>query len=428
MRYFKLLILLLSVNHTIQATPSVARIWNEIQLNAIRIDAARPPVQARNLFHVSLAMYEAWAAYEVPSPTCLLGKYWNGSFYSFNGVPVPSNIDSARRKAISFAVYRLLYNRYIVSPNWATSKVKIDSTMLSLGYDTTDHSTNYASGNPAALGNYIAQQVITMGLSDGANQSGNYSGLGYSPNNPPISTSGVGNSTMLNVNSWQPLSFVTCIDQNGNPCGSATPAFVCPHWGRVGPFAMPQSSALHHTRNGYDWPTYYDPGTPPQLNVTDVNDTMSQFFKWGHEMVAIWSSHLDPSDTTMIDVSPQSLGNCPYYPNTLSGLQGFYNFLGGGQPGSGYALNPVTGMPYTPHLVKKGDFTRVISQFWADGPTSETPPGHWYVLFNMVSDYPGFQKKYEGVGPVLSDLEWDVKGYLSLGGAMHDAAIACWGI
>ena len=28
----------------------------------------------------------------------------------------------------------------------------------------------------------------------------------------------------------------------------------------------------------------------------------------------------------------------------------------------------------------------------------------------------------------MNDLEWDVKGYFTLGGAMHDAAISAWGI
>src|SRR5262245_54666725 len=38
---------------------SVARQWDEEMLAAIRRDLARPPVQARNLFHVSIAMYDS---------------------------------------------------------------------------------------------------------------------------------------------------------------------------------------------------------------------------------------------------------------------------------------------------------------------------------------------------------------------------------
>ena len=43
---------------------SVARRWNELLLQAIRNDYARPTVHARNLFHVSAAMYDAWAAFD----------------------------------------------------------------------------------------------------------------------------------------------------------------------------------------------------------------------------------------------------------------------------------------------------------------------------------------------------------------------------
>ena len=33
---------------------------------------------------------------------------------------------------------------------------------------------------------------------------------------------------------------------------------------------------------------------------------------------------------------------------------------------------------------------RVMAEFWADGPKSETPPGHWNVIANLVADSPGF--------------------------------------
>ena len=49
-----------------QAAPShsIARVWNEEILAAIRVDLPHPPVHARNLFHLSVAMYDAWAAYD----------------------------------------------------------------------------------------------------------------------------------------------------------------------------------------------------------------------------------------------------------------------------------------------------------------------------------------------------------------------------
>ena len=46
------------------AQHTVARQWNEVLLESIRSDFARPPVHARNLFHISMAMYDAWAVYD----------------------------------------------------------------------------------------------------------------------------------------------------------------------------------------------------------------------------------------------------------------------------------------------------------------------------------------------------------------------------
>lgn len=69
---------------------------------------------------------------------------------------------------------------------------------------------------------------------------------------------------------------------------------------------------------------------------------------------------------------------------------------------------------------------RIWSEFWADGPNSETPPGHWNTILNGVSDHPNLIKRIGGVGPVVSDLEWDAKAYFALNGAVHDSAIVAW--
>jgi len=69
-----------------------------------------------------------------------------------------------------------------------------------------------------------------------------------------------------------------------------------------------------------------------------------------------------------------------------------------------------------------------MTEFWADGPKSETPPGHWNVLANLVSDELAPNLKIGGTGPTVGRLEWDVKLYLAVNGAVHDAAIAAWGL
>ncbi len=124
------------------------------------------------------------------------------------------------------------------------------------------------------------------------------------------------------------------------------------------------------------------------------------------------SSLLDPTIPTTIDVSPGARGN-----DTL-----------GTNDGHGHPVNPATGQPYPPDVVNQGDFYRVMAEFWADGPKSETPPGHWNVLANLVSDELDPNLHVGGAGPAVDRLQWDVKLYLALNGAVHDAAIAAWGL
>ena len=114
----------------------------------------------------------------------------------------------------------------------------------------------------------------------------------------------------------------------------------------------------------------------------------------------------------MADFSPGAYGNNPL----------------GADTGTGHPVNPVTNLPYAPNMVKRGDFFRVLAEFWADGPNSETPPGHWHVLANEVADNPLTVKKIRGTGPTLNELEWDVKTYFALAGAVHDAACQAWSL
>lgn len=74
-----------------------------------------------------------------------------------------------------------------------------------------------------------------------------------------------------------------------------------------------------------------------------------------------------------------------------------------------------------------GDWGRAIAEYWADGPDSETPPGHWNTLANKVGD--GLEElRFGGAGTELDRLRWDIQTYLVLNGALHDAAIAAWGV
>jgi hypothetical protein len=172
--------------------PSVARQWNEMLLSAISRDLARPTVHARNLWHTSAAMYDAWAAYDDIASTWLLGRSQNGHFCDFarrtqyRRSPVARDTQVARETAISYAAYRIILHRFQNTPRFAEIAADADALMAALGYDTGF--TDSASGDesPAALGNHIAECYIAYGMDDGSNEANNYASVVYQPANLPI--------------------------------------------------------------------------------------------------------------------------------------------------------------------------------------------------------------------------------------------------
>ncbi|MCY7330505.1 MAG: hypothetical protein LH618_18285, partial [Saprospiraceae bacterium] len=151
------LLLIVAYSASVAAQKSVARRWNEVLLQGIRQDLARPPVQARNLFHVSVALYDAWAAYDSVATPYMLGKTVGNYTCPFTGVPVPADIRAAREEAMSYAAYRVIVWRFASSPNAFATITNVRNLMTTLGYDFNDLSVDYASGSAAALGNYIGQ-------------------------------------------------------------------------------------------------------------------------------------------------------------------------------------------------------------------------------------------------------------------------------
>jgi hypothetical protein len=405
---------------------SVAKQWNEEVLYAISADFARPTIHARNLFHASIAMYDAWMAYEPGGNTYLLGKELGEFSNEFDGVVIPQNADSAREMAMSYAVYRLIEHRYSISPGIISITNRINSLMDQLGYDPSNTSTDYVYGGPAELGNHIASVIIDFGMQDGSNEAGNHANLYYEPFNPPIAVEESGNPDIIDPNRWQQISLSESIDQSGEIVAD-TPPFLSPEWGNVLPFSMTDEDKTTKSRDGFDYHIYHDPGDPAYIDTT-VASGLESFYKWNFLLVPIWQSHLDTADGVVWDVSPASIGNIQEYPETVEEYEAFYDLFEGGDPGEGYDLNPVTGEPYEPLMIRRADYARVLAEFWADGPESVTPPGHWFKIYNEVIEHPLFERKWKGLGDELDPLEYDARAYLALGGAMHDAAIAAWSI
>ncbi len=135
-------------------THSVARVWNEALLLSIRHDWARPTVHARNLWHASALMYDAWAAWAAPAPVgpkpWLLGDTVHGYSCDFEGLALnldTIDVDEARQRSISFGAYRLLKHRFSNAPRAERISVHLDSQMEAMGYDTAWTSTEYTTGS-----------------------------------------------------------------------------------------------------------------------------------------------------------------------------------------------------------------------------------------------------------------------------------------
>lgn len=361
---------------------SIARRWNEQLLNSIRRDIPHPPKHARNLFHVSVAMWDAWATWQ---------DLADG--YVYTERHTAADIDEARRVAISYAAHRVLSHRYAGAIGGETSLDCYDGFMGVLGLDPEDRHTD--GDDPIAVGNRIGEMVIAHFADDGANEANNYADTtGWSPANP-VMVVDVAGTNVDDPNIWQQLNLGTAETQNGIVLEDSVQPYIAPHWRHVEPFALvldPVTGLYSDPVNGY--PTIDDP----------------EMVDWVVEVIRK-TAELDIDDGVMIDIGPGGLGNNPL----------------GSNDGEGYDVNPVTGEPYPENLVPRGDFTRVVAEIWADGPKSETPPGHWTKLGNDVSDRLADAELVPfGQGGPVDRLQWDVGLYFTVTAAVHDAAISAW--
>ena len=445
--------------------PSIARVWVDLLLSSIRKDFARPTVHARNLFHVSAAMWDAWATYDVHALPWKFAENHSGTALL---------VASARVESIAYAAYTLVRQRFKLSPGWLAMSPQYEAAMSARGFKTNVTST--AGNSAAAIGLRVAQTYIFFGIFDGSRESTDYDNSLYESVNSGSSGLDImtraGNPFVRDITRWQPVILTTFVGQGGQTVSGGSAVFLSPQWGSVKPFAMTQADRTMHWRmvtspntslcaslfyddDDFDfqndelfcrlaggstvlvqslptkstntgWPVYSDPGAPPVLN--GAGDAQ---WRAGHQMVALWSGMLSPLDTVTINISPGAMGNSspPLSMAALSGgdLSSFYKVMDGGDAGTGYSANPATGLPYAPNIVLRGDYARVLAEFFADGPTAETPPGHWFVILHYVRDSVLSNRRMGGAGEELNPLEFDVKAYFALGGAMHDTAIAVWG-
>lgn len=368
-------------------TWSVARRWDEALLDAIRRALPNPPVHARNLFHLSVAMWDAWATYDSSAV----------GYVSTTKVQT-TEIERARREAISYAAWGVLTERFQNANGGEDSLAEFDEVLRSLCYKP-EYAAGAHGNDPAAVGTRIAKAVIARGLADGSNESDGYGSPDYEPVNAALVVASSRRFTLVDANRWQPLEIIGGFSQNGIPTGT-TQVAVGPHWGAVEAFGASLRPDV-----------LIDPGPPPRLGDPQTDAVLKQ------DIVEVIgdSAMLDPRSKVNLEISPASRGG-----NDLATNDGY-----------GYLVNPVTGLAYEPQVVKRADFLRAAAEFWADGPRSETPPGHWNVIANDASD--ALEAAHRpltigGTGVPVERLEWDVKLYFAINGAVHNAAIAAWGL
>lgn len=208
---------------------SIARFWNEEILNAIRIDLPHPPVHARNLFHLSAVMYDAWAAYDPKAAGFLYGEKHTAT-----------DVAVARREAISYAAYRLLRQRCALSRSAATTFAVLDARFAALGFNRNNLDATPVT--PAGVGNAVFAALTAFVAEDGARQ--NFAYADPQPSNGGYRTVkalplaiAIPGTLAMNVNRWQPLAITDATSQNGIPVDS-NQTFLGSQWLNVRPFAL----------------------------------------------------------------------------------------------------------------------------------------------------------------------------------------------
>lgn len=460
---------------------STARLWNEAILFSIRNDLARPTVTARNLYHLSVAMWNSYASLH-DKKTFLqppLNKPQKLTTEDFNEV-------------LSYAAYSFLINRYWQAPgnvqdNWPTGDgdsgngkkdLFIETTLASVlktqGYippktlsprnkDLWDRDTGeevkdlpkefpvrFSKENlseAAQFGLTITADLIAHTVNDGSREKTNFDpdpsyklihknlalDITNSGFRTPIesqydedkkwsyATGGKSFVSQVDINYWVPLFVPNSIDQGGSEVESQQAPLTL-HWGQLPTFSQIDLKPL-------------DPGQYlPRFSYTpgeELSDETKDLILQNLDVIKK-SALLNPVDISSFDFDRD--GQADQNPGADYKDFGPHSWGGndlGANNGTGYNINPVTNQPYQPNMVKMADFGRSIAEFWADGPNSETPPGHWNTLANYTVNQQmkfGQKLRWNGKGQELSKQHYELRLYLTLNGALHDAAIAAWSI
>ena len=329
---------------------SVVVEWNEALLAAVRNGPPRPTVITRSLYMVHRAMYDAWSLYDDFAVPTLLDANLRR--------PMAERTLENKTRAINQAAYHTALH---VFGAYEQNTAVFSRLMADLGdgiIDTADTET------PSGIGLSAAEAAIAAGQLDGSNAVNNYAQV----------TNALYPELYTPVNSDDP-------DADNSPGNS-----------------------------GFD-PSRWVPLRVPNGNAKDAD---------GNAII----DHDDPSTySTQGFLTPHWGGVTPFA--LTSGDQ--FRPPAPPQAGSGEPYTDALGNETTNDaaynaqvdevLAVSGTLTdtqKVIAEYWADGPRSETPPGHWNALSHGISERD------------QHTLDDDVKLYFALNGALYDAGISSW--
>lgn len=270
--------------------------------------------------------------------------------------PPSEHTEANRRIAVSHAMFQLLLHAY------PSERPRFEARMRALGLDPGFQSTDPAT--PAGLGNRVAQNVISARANDGSNAARNFADTASAVFPVPYAA----------VNAADPAA--------PNAPGGAQ--FDLNHWQ---PLRVPTG-------------TVRDAQGQPVVDPMRPESYRDQTFLTPH-----WGS-----------VRPFAIASAaallPPAPPRHGSQEPYVDAMGQRSTSHEAFVRQVTEVLEISGALD--DRTKVIAEFWADGPRSETPPGHWNQLAQGVS----LRDRH--------DIGADARLFLALNGALMDAGIATW--
>lgn len=269
--------------------------------------------------------------------------------------PVVEHTKENQAAAVSYAAYRTLTNVFL------NQRPQFDALMIELGYPLRRRVDRYT---PSGLGNRAARDVLRTREQDGSNWQNGFADTAsetfpetYTPvNSPDPEALNAPGGPAFDPNRWQPLRVPngTLVDEHGNP--SYDNADPSTYTDQV--FTTPHWGVV--TPFALTSGDQFRPPAPPKFGSSEPYEDALGNVTTNHDA---WNLQVDE----ILNISA-----------TLTDRQ------------------------------------KVIAQFWADGPQTWTPPGHW----NQLAQGIAIRDRH-----TLGD---SVKMYLALNGALLDAGIAAW--